>query len=461
MKVTMGNPRLLIIDDDEQIRTQMKWALVQEFDVSLAMDGGQAMEAIEAATFPLVLLDLGLPPDPEGTAEGLRLLGSILGRDPAAKVIVLTGNPDRSAALSAVSMGAHDFFTKPIDLEELKHTLRRANHVHALEAEYNCLQAQLATPVCGELTGKSRRMQEIFSTVRKVAATDVPVLITGESGTGKELIARAIHSHSSRTDMPLVPINCGAIPENLMESELFGHEKGAFTGAHARKAGKIEFARGGTLFLDEIGELPLPLQVKLLRFLQDHRIEKVGGSESVMVDLRVIAATNKDLKSLIKEGRFREDLYYRLAVVSIEVQPLRDRGEDIVLLARTFLNRHSDYSTNEPPKVLSRDALDALLAHDWPGNVRELENKVRRAIALAEGHVITPSDLGFGGGPPDENEEVAKPRLNLRKAVEELEIRLINSAILRNDHNISKAAEDLGLSRPTLYNLIKKYGLSY
>ncbi|MBZ0220471.1 MAG: PEP-CTERM-box response regulator transcription factor [Candidatus Methylomirabilis sp.] len=448
----MGNPRLLIIDDDEHIRTQMKWALVQDYDVCLARDGEQAMEALQGGAFPLILLDLGLPPDPEGTSEGLRLLGSILGHDPASKVIVLTGNPDRSAALSAVSLGAHDFFTKPIDLEELKHTLRRAHYVHTLEAEYKALQMQPETHVFGELTGTSGRMHEIFSTIRKVAGKDVPVLITGESGTGKELIARALHSHSSRSGMPLVAINCGAIPENLMESELFGHEKGSFTGAHAKKAGRIELAQGGTLFLDEIGELPLQLQVKLLRFLQDHRIEKVGGGEPLQVDLRVIAATNRDLTSLIKEGRYREDLYYRLAVVSIEVPPLRERGEDIVLLARTFLKKYSEPSQAEP-KLLSRDALDAILAYDWPGNVREMENRVRRALALSEGPVVTSSDLGFAAKKQPQT-------LDLRKARENLDVRLICTAISMHNGNISKAAEELGLSRPTLHQLVKKYNIT-
>ncbi|WKZ32644.1 MAG: PEP-CTERM-box response regulator transcription factor [Thermodesulfobacteriota bacterium] len=448
----MGNPRLLIIDDDEHIRTQMKWALVQDYDVCLARDGEQAMEALQGGTFPLILLDLGLPPDPEGTSEGLRLLGSILGQDPASKVIVLTGNPDRSAALSAVSLGAHDFFTKPIDLEELKHTLRRAHYVHTLEAEYKTLQAQPAAHVFGGVTGTSGRMQEIFSTIRKVADKDVPVLITGESGTGKEIIARAIHSHSSRLKMPFVAINCGAIPENLMETELFGHEKGAFTGAHAKKAGRIELAQGGTLFLDEIGELPLQLQVKLLRFLQDHSIEKVGGGEPVQVDLRVIAATNRDLTALIKEGRFREDLYYRLAVVSIEVPPLRERGEDMVLLARTFLGKYSEPSSAEP-KLLSRDALDAILAYDWPGNVREMENRVRRALALSEGPVVTSSDLGFA-------EKEQPQTLDLRKARENLDVKLICTAISMHNGNISKAAEELGLSRPTLHQLVKKYNIT-
>lgn len=447
----MEKTRILIVDDDEPIRTQMKWALIKDYDVFTAVDGESSIQAFEAHHPPIVLLDLGLPPDQDGKTEGMKLLRRLLELDPALKVIVITGNADRASALEAISQGAHDFFTKPVQIDELKAILKRADYVYSLEMEYRELQQQVETKGFGELVGTSRRMQEVFATTKKVATTDVPVLITGESGTGKELIARAIHANSLRRDRQLVPINCGAIPENLMESELFGHEKGAFTGAHIQRAGRIELAKGGTLFLDEVGELPLALQVKLLRFLQDHKIERIGGREPISVDLRVIAATNKDLKTLTSEGRFREDLYYRLAVVSVEVPPLRDRGDDILLLARTFLKKYCVPAAG--PKTFSHDAVEAMMSYEWPGNVRELENRVRRAVTFSESKSVTSADLGFS--PPQ-----IPQTLNLRKAREDLDIKIITTAISKNGGNISKAAEELGLSRPTLHHLIKRYHIT-
>jgi two-component system NtrC family response regulator len=449
----MPKPKILVIDDDEPIRTQMKWALVQDYDLFLAKDGTEALQIMRKEAPPLVTLDLGLPPTPEDTVEGIRVLEQILAIDPYTKVVVVTGNPDKQAALKAISLGAHDFFTKPIDLSELKAILKRASYVHSLERECQNLQKQVHQQF-SDMVGSSGRMQEVFSTIKKVSTTDVPVLITGESGTGKELVAKAIHSNSARTSRAFVPINCGAIPENLLESELFGHEKGAFTGAHVQRKGKIELAAGGTLFLDEIGEMPLQLQVKLLRFLQDFKFERVGGREELELDVRIIAATNKDLQRCISEGKFREDLYYRLAVVTIEMPALRERGSDNLLLTRHFLQKFS----NGSPKKLSEKAIEAINSYAWPGNVRELENKIRRAITLAEDQLIDPFDLGLAldaeaSGAPAQG-------LNLKKAVEELETRLINSAIVKNDRNISKAAEDLGLSRPTLYSLLKKYGIT-
>jgi two-component system NtrC family response regulator len=448
----MTKPKLLIIDDDEPIRTQMKWALMKDYDIFLAMDGEKAMEAVKEEHPALVTLDLGLPPHPEDTSEGLKLLGQILQMDPATKVIVVTGNPDKAAALNAISIGAHDFFTKPIDVDELKAILKRACYVHTLESEYRELQKQLTHKTFSDIIGSDDKMQAIFTTVRKVATTEVPVLVTGESGTGKELIASAIHSNSLRSKNPFIPINCGAIPENLLESELFGHEKGAFTGAHIQRSGKIELANGGTLFLDEIGELPLQLQVKLLRFLQDFKIERVGGREALDMDVRIIAATNKDLKKMIAEGRFREDLYYRLAVIELSLPPLRERGEDIVLLARAFVQKFSAEGTK--PKTFSEDAVNALYAYNWPGNVRELENKIRRAITLAEGPVITASDIGLDAP------EAPADSLDLRLAREEVEKKIIKKAILKHNYNISKAADDLGLTRPTLHHLVKKYNIT-
>jgi len=446
----MEKPRLLVIDDDEPIRTQMRWALVQDYDVALAPDGDAAMEFIKTGRPSVVTLDLGLPPHPEGTSEGLKLLGQILAADPSIKVIVVTGNPDKGAALNAIAQGAYDFFTKPIDVNELKPILKRAYHVHTLEAEYRELQRKVKHKSFAEMVGTSRAMNEIFDRVRKVSTTDVPVLVTGESGTGKELVARAIHTGSLRQSGPFVPINCGAIPENLLESELFGHEKGAFTGAHIQRCGKIELARNGTLFLDEIAELPLQLQVKMLRFLQDYRFERVGGRETMEIDVRVLAATNRDLRKLVAEGRFREDLYYRLAVVTIDLPPLRDRGEDMALLARAFVEK---FSSNGKVKTLSGAAVDAICSYQWPGNIRELENRVRRALTFTDGNVITPDALGLDApGEP--------MSLGLKEAREEVEIRLIRKAMSKNNGNITRAAEDLGLTRPTLHHLIKKYNIT-
>ncbi|MEK7773509.1 MAG: PEP-CTERM-box response regulator transcription factor [Deltaproteobacteria bacterium] len=449
----MNRQKLLVVEDDESIRTQMKWALVRDYDVYLAIDGENAMETLDRERPPVITLDLGLPPEPEGTDAGLRLLEQILRFDPSAKVIVVTGNPDRSAALEAISRGAHDFFTKPVDIEELKAILKRAFYVHTLESEYKALQRRLKTHSFGEIIGTSAVMQGVFTAIKKVSTTDVPVLITGESGTGKELVASAIHSNSVRRDRPFIPINCGAIPENLMESELFGYEKGAFTGAHAQKKGRIELANGGTLFLDEIGELPLQLQVKLLRFLQDYRLNRVGGRETIDVDIRVIAATNKDIKKLLPEGGFREDLFYRLAVVSIDLPPLKKRGEDVILIAKALLKLHT--KDGAKPKTLSQEAIEALNAYDWPGNVRELENCIRRAITLSEGPSITAADIGLEPPKP------APTLFNLKAAKEEVELRLINRAISKNEGNVSKAADDLGLTRPTLYHLLKKYNISF
>ena len=445
-------PKLLIIDDDEPIRTQMKWALAQDYEAYFADSSDKALEILKNERPCLMTLDLGLPPHPEGTAEGLRLLKMILQHDPTAKVIVVTGNPDKSAALEAIAQGAHDFFTKPVNIDELKAILNRAYYVHTLETEYRKLQEKVESQSFGEMIGSCPKIQEVFATIRKVATTDVPVLITGESGTGKELAARAIHNQSVRHDKPFIPINCGAIPENLMESELFGHEKGAFTGAHIQRAGRIELAKGGTLFLDEIGDLPLSLQVKMLRFLQDHKIERVGGREAIEVDARIIAATNKDVKRLVADGLFREDLYYRLAVVTVDLPSLRERGEDIILLAKTFLQKFLPVGTK--PKVLSKEAIDALYNYHWPGNIRELENKIRRAITFAEGQAISSADLGFEAG------EKASKSLDLKKAKEEVEKRVINSALLKHNGNISRAAEELGLTRPTLHHLIKKYNIA-
>jgi two-component system NtrC family response regulator len=447
----MGKPRLLVVDDDESIRTQMKWALVHDYEAFYAGAPERAIELFEKERPGLVTLDLGLPPHPEDTSEGLKLLSRILQIDPTTKVVVVTGNPERESSLSAISIGAYDFFTKPIDLDELKAILKRANYVNTLEAEYRSLVERVHTNSFEDIVGTSPGMQEIFTTISKVATTDVPVLITGESGTGKELVARAIHNKSLRAEKQFVPINCGAIPENLMESELFGHEKGAFTGAHVQRMGRIELAAGGSLFLDEIGELPLPLQVKMLRFLQDHKLERVGGREMREIDVRVIAATNRNLNDQISEGSFREDLFYRIAVVNIHLPPVRERGEDVLLLAKTFLENFS--AQRGRTFRLADNAVRAITSYEWPGNVREIENRLKRAVTLSDGPIITASDIGIDA---EDGDEIS---FDLKKARERVDTQYINMALLKNHGNISKAADELGLSRPTLHSLIKKYGI--
>jgi two-component system NtrC family response regulator len=449
----MERAKLLIVEDEETIRGQMQWALSDDYEVLLAGDRLNALEKVRTDRPTLILLDLGLPPSPRRGEEGLRALGEILAFDREAKVIVVTGNQDREYALKAIGQGAFDYFLKPADIDELKTVLKRALHIASLEKENIGKDYHPGLPFFDEILGESPSMQNVFDLVRKVSATDVSVMVQGESGTGKELIARAIHRSSHRKDAPFVPINCGAIPENLLESELFGYEKGAFTGADAQKRGRIEYADGGTLFLDEIGELPLSLQVKLLRFLQEHKVERVGGRETIPVDVRVIAATNKDLKEEIGENRFREDLYYRLGVVTITMPPLRDRAGDTVLLAKAFLQTFS-VNYRKAVKGFRADALDAIASYDWPGNVRELENRVKRAVVMCEGKFVVPGDLEL-----DAYRESSVPK-SLRQIREETEKYHVKKALEKHDGNISSAARELGVSRPTFHDLMKKYRLS-
>ena len=397
-------------------------------------------------------LDLGLPPHPGGTEEGFLALAEMLEMAPHLKAIVITGQGEKENALKAIGQGGYDFFCKPIRIDELKVVLGRAFHLAQLELENRELQERLRDQSSDDMIGTSPQMQEVFSSIRKVSATDVSVLIVGESGTGKELVARAIHRQSPRKGFPFVVINCGAIPENLLESELFGHEKGSFTGAHIQRKGRFETAQGGTLFLDEIGDLPLLLQVKLLRFLQEQKIERIGGREEISVDARVLAATNRDLKRAREEGKFREDLYYRLGVVTIPLPPLRDREEDILVLATAFLQRYAD-ENRKKITGFTKQAFRAIEIHNWPGNIRELENRIKRAVIMAEESKITPDDL-----------ELASPYkkyegLGLREARDGLERDLIQRAILRNRGNITQAATELGISRPTLYELMERLGL--
>ena len=445
-------PKLLIVDDDEVIRNQMKWALGNDYDVILAEDRKSALEQMRLQRPLLIALDLGLPPAPREAEEGLRTLSEILSVDPQAKVIVITGNQEKTNALKAIEQGAFDFFAKPVDLQEVKMVFRRAALLSNLEQENIALRKQVIQRDFEEIVGESLPMQRVFSVIRKVATTDASVLLMGESGTGKELVAKAIHRASNRRQGPLITINCGAIPEALLESELFGHEKGSFTSADAQRKGKFEYADGGTLFLDEVGELSAGLQVKLLRFLQEHRIERVGGRETIQVDVRVIAATNRDIKQEITEKRFREDLYYRLGVVTLVVPPLRERIEDAVLLAKVFLQTFSLQYQKEITGF-SGEALVAIKSYPWPGNVRELENRVKRAVIMSEGRFLTASDLEL----PVNEATVSK---SLKEVRDQSEKEQIQKVLIQCNWNISKAASELDISRPTLHVLIKKYQMA-
>jgi len=449
---TEALPTLLIVDDDEEIREQMKWALASEYAVLEAGDRASALAVQKSAHAPLVTLDMGLPPHHDAVTEGLAALDDLLELDRQTKIVVITGKSDRGVALAAVEQGAYDYMQKPIQLEELRVILRRALYLAGLERENRLLRQEAKEAGFEDIIGISPSMLQIFETIRRVAATELPVLISGESGTGKELVARAIHRESSRRLEPFVAINCGAIPETLLEGELFGHEKGAYTGAHAQRKGRIEAAQGGTLFLDEIGELPLMLQVKLLRFLQDQRLVRLGGSQEIAVDARVIAATNVDLKAAMEQGRFRDDLYYRLAVVTIVVPPLRDRADDIQLLARTLLQRYASANKSRVTGF-TRQAQDALLAYRWPGNVRELDNHIKRAVMMADGTRLTPEDLQLTSI-SDRVEGTT-----LRGARETAERDTIVRALAKHHGNVTKVATELGISRPALYELLQKHAI--
>ena len=461
-------PKILIIDDDEEIRTQMKWAVAADYNVALAGDRKEALERFREHRPQVVLLDLGLPPSPNDTTEGMATLAALLTLDRSAKVIIISGQSDRENAMRAIGAGAYDFLSKPLDLEHLRLLLQRCVFVSELERDYRQLQDEERPGMFEGILGSNEKMEEVFKTVGKVAKATAPVLILGESGTGKEMIANAIHRRSAFKNKPFIAINCNAIPENLIESELFGYEKGSFTGANSQKIGLIETAAGGTLFLDEIGDLPPPVQVKLLRFLQEKRIQRVGGRQEIEVDTRVLAATHVDLTTAIREGRFREDLYFRLAVIVCKLPPLRDRGDDVILLARDFLQRFGKQNGREN---LSFDpqALKAIARYPWPGNVRELQNRIQRAVIMADSRRISCEDLEIdpspGGGeagiPVNAGTKVDVSQAGgLKEARETLERELVNQAMDRNDGNISAAAKDLGISRPTFYELMNKLGIS-
>lgn len=449
----MTKTKLLIVDDDEDIRTQMKWALGDEYEPLTAGDRADALAAFTAHRPAVTLLDLGLPPRPNEPDEGLAVLSAFFGLDPLAKVVIVSGQGDKQNALRAVGAGAYDFLCKPVNMDELRLLLQRCVYVAELEQEYRALQYSARADAFEDILGASPQMQSVVDFIRKVAPTNAPVLILGESGTGKEMVAQAFHRQSTQKNGPFVAINCNTIPENLLESELFGHEKGAFTGAHSQRKGHIEAAAGGTLFLDEIGELPPSVQVKLLRFLQEKCFQRVGGRQEIQSDARVLAATNRNLQEHVASGKFREDLYFRLAVVVVKVPPLRERGDDIVLLAKAFLHNYS-VEHAKPGLSFAPDALHALNLHRWAGNVRELQNRVRRAVIMAEGKRVTATDLELT------DTLSALPPQTLKEARESVEREMVLEALRRHKGRITPAALQLGISRPTLYELMEKLGVA-
>lgn len=452
----MPHDRLLIIEDEQSVAKQLKWSLGQDFDITIATDSQHARELLASGLFPVATMDLGLPPNSDHPQEGLKLLELMPSLAPHTKVIVITGNTETEVALKAIALSAVDFCTKPIDLKVLGIILKRAFHIHALEAANRQLheQAEQSTSLCG-MIGVSEAMQTLFAIIRKISDYDFSALITGESGTGKEMVAHALHTLSSRSQGPLVIINCAAIPENLLESELFGHEKGAYTGAVTEKKGKFELADNGTVFLDEIGELPLTMQVKLLRFLQEGTIERIGGEKTLYLDVRIVAATNSDLKHSIENGTFREDLFFRLNVVPIVLPPLRERPEDIIVLAHHFLQTEAK-ALKLRRFSFSADALAALSTHEWPGNVRELQNRVRRALSMADSQNITAGQLGLESH-DDSSTDRGEKLLTLQQAREQAELHCIQKALAMTNNNISQAAKLLAISRPTLHDLLKKH----
>ncbi|HKE96642.1 MAG TPA: PEP-CTERM-box response regulator transcription factor [Povalibacter sp.] len=444
-------PRLLIVEDDAGLQRQLKWCF-DDHEVLMAATRSEALAQLRRFEPSVVLQDLGLPPDPEGVTEGMTTLKEILSIAPQTKVIVVTGNHDRDNAVRAVSLGAYDFYQKPVDTDVLRLIVSRAFNMHALEEQNRQLrEAQYTAPFEG-LIATDEAMLRVCRMVEKVAPADVSALVLGESGTGKELLARAIHNQSTRRDGRFVAINCAAIPEQLLESELFGHEKGAFTGAVKQTIGKIELADNGTLFLDEIGDMPLQLQAKLLRFLQNRVIERVGGRQEIPVNVRVVCATNKDLQALIAEQQFRQDLYFRISEVTIMVPPLRERPGGAVVLAHAMLRKFGGVH-GRPKRGFTEEATTALEAYSWPGNVRELENKVKTALIMADGPLISAADLGLTPGAAN------SMMFNLREVRARAERQAINQVLAIVDGNISRAAELLGMTRPTLYDLLDRYGM--
>ena len=448
--MTQTKPKLLIIEDDPGLQKQLKWSL-DNYDVVVAGDREAALAQIRRHEPAVVTMDLGLPPDPDGSTEGLATLQGILALAPDTRVIVLTGNQDHANAVKAIGLGAYDFHQKPCDPEVLNLVIQRAFYLHNLQSENRRIRATQDSPLSGMIT-RDPGMLKIGRNIEKVAPTSASVMLLGASGTGKEVLARALHQLSPRANNRFMAINCAAIPENLLESELFGYEKGAFTGAAKQTKGKVELAHGGTFFLDEVGDLPMALQAKLLRFLQERVIERVGGHEEIPVDVRIVCATHQKLKELCAQGRFREDLYYRLSEIVVNIPPMRQREGDAALLAHHFKNK---FCAQESRSSLhfAPDAIAAIEAYPWPGNVREMENCIKRAVIMADGNTIVADDLGL----PDTGAE--EEPLNLRQVRDEAEYKAIVKALARTDGNIVKASEMLGISRPTMYDLMGRHAI--
>ncbi len=446
--------KLLVVEDDPGLQAQLKWAY-EDFDVTIVGDRAAALVALRSDEPAIVTLDLGLPPDPDGTTEGFAVLDEIMRLKPDTKVIVASGHGARESALQAIERGAYDFYQKPVDIDALGLIVRRALNLHLIEEENRRLatRAQADKTVLGTLITAAPEMVKVARTIERVADTNVSLMLLGASGTGKELLARGLHDASKRRNGAFVAINCAAIPENLLESELFGHEKGAFTGAVKTTEGKIEQAHEGTLFLDEVGDIPLPLQVKLLRFLQERTIERIGGRKTIAVDTRIVCATHQNLETMIGEGAFREDLFYRLAEIVVRIPGLAERPGDATLLAKHFLNRFAT-EMNPHVKGFAPDALATIDGWPWPGNVRELENRVKRAVIMCDAKLVAATDLDL-----DEGEDEADNVLNLKTAREQVDRKMIRHALARSEGNISKSSKMLGISRPTLYDLLKQYDL--
>jgi two-component system NtrC family response regulator len=444
--------KLLIVEDDPGLQSQLRWSF-EGYEVAVAEDLDSALAQLRKMEPAVVTLDLGLPPDPGGVSEGFATLEKIMNLAPDTKVIVVTGHNDRSNAVRAIGLGAYDFYEKPIEPELLNLVVERATRLYGLEQENRRLATQETLSPLDGIIAVSPEMLQVCRTIEKLAPTDVSTLILGESGTGKELLVKALHGMSARAGKRLVAINCAAIPADLLESELFGHEKGAFTGATKTTPGKIEVAEGGVLFLDEVGDLPLSLQAKLLRFLQERVIERVGGRTEISVDVRVVCATHQDLLQMIQEGNFREDLYYRINEATIRVPSLHERQGDTVVLARWFL-QHFAQQLGRPVKGFTQQALECMEQYSWPGNVRELENRVKRAVIMADGTQVTELDLEM------EELELEQEPFNLRQVRETAEHRAILRALSYSENNVSRTAEMLGITRPTLYNLMRKYNIN-
>ncbi len=452
-KANDKTPKILLIEDDIGLQKQIKWSL-DEYEILLAGDRESALAQLRRFEPAVVLLDLGLPPDPDGATEGLATLQQILQLSPGAKIIVVTGNQDRGNAIQAIGMGAFDFYHKPFEEQILKLVIARAFRVYELEQENRALMLRTRSEPLQGLITSDPEMLKVCRTIEKVAPSNASVLLLGESGTGKEVLARGLHELSPRIKERFVAINCAAIPENLLESELFGYEKGAFTGASKQTVGKIEYAHRGTLFLDEIGDLPMSLQAKLLRFLQERVIERLGGRGEIPVDVRVVAATHQNLAEHIKTGKFREDLFYRLSEISVFIPPLRERKGDSSLLAHAFLDRMAQ-TQGRTLRGFSPEAMQAIEAHRWPGNVREMENTIKRAVIMSDGPKISLADLGLA---PPRGKQENEP-LNLRQVRDDAERGAVLKAMARCNGSVSQASELLGVSRPTLYDLMNRFGL--